>query len=136
MSEAFEIPVRIESADIDELGHVNNIVYLRWVQEIAVAHWSTIAPAADQAKLRWVILRHEIDYRHSARLGDNILLRTWVGGATRLKFERYTEVLRAGDRTLLARALTLWCPIDALTGKPTNVSAEVRAIFSTDSSDS
>jgi acyl-CoA thioester hydrolase len=130
MTEAFEIPVHVEPADIDELGHVNNIVYLRWVQEVAVAHWRAIAPPADQARLLWIVLRHEIDYRQAARLDDAILLRTWVGGATRLKFERHTEVLRASDRGLLAKALTIWCPIDAQTGRPTNVSPEVRAIFS------
>ena len=132
MSDAFEIPIQVEAADIDGLGHVNNTVYLRWVQEVAIAHWKTIAPPVDQAKLLWVVLRHEIDYRQAARLGDTIVARTWVGGATQLKFERHTEILRAGDRVLLARALTVWCPIDAQSGRPTLVSPEVRAIFSTD----
>jgi len=130
MSESFEIPIQVETADIDELGHVNNIVYLRWVQEVAVAHWKTIAPPVDQAKLLWVVLRHEIDYRQAARPGEALVARTWVGGATQLKFERHTEIVRAGDRALLAKALTIWCPIDARTGRPTPVSAEVRAIFS------
>ncbi len=110
MTDAFEIPIEIQSADIDELGHVNNTVYLRWVQEVAVAHWKAIAPPADQLNLAWVVLRHEIDYRHAARPGDAIVARTWVGGATRLKFERHTEVLRAADRAVLAKALTIWCP--------------------------
>ena len=65
-----------------------------------------------------------------ARLGDAILARTWVGEATRLKFERHTELRRASDGCLLAKARTVWCPIDAVTGKPTSVSAEVRAGFS------
>jgi acyl-CoA thioester hydrolase len=132
MSHDFEIPIRVEPADIDELGHVNNIVYLRWVQEAAVAHWRAGAPSADQEKLVWVVLRHEIDYRHPAHAGDDLIARTWVGAASRLKFERHTEILRAADRRLLAKALTLWCPIDARTGRPTPVSAEVRSIFSTE----
>ena len=131
MHEPFEIPVRIAAADIDQLGHVNNIVYLRWVQEIAVAHWSAIAPPADKAKLLWVVVRHEIDYRQPARPGDDILVRTRVGRAAGLRFQLHTEVLRASDRALLARALTFWCPLDARSGRPTNVSPEVRAIFST-----
>jgi acyl-CoA thioester hydrolase len=130
MTPPFEIPIRVEPADIDGLGHVNNTVYLRWVQEVAVAHWKTIAPLADQAKLLWVVLRHEIDYRQPALPGDSLIARTWVGIARGLKFERYTEILRAGDRTALARALTLWCPIDPQSGRPTTVSPEVRAIFS------
>jgi acyl-CoA thioester hydrolase len=112
------------------LGHVNNVTYLRWVQDVAVAHWTAFAPAADLEKLVWVVLRHEIDYKHPARLGDQVIARTWVGLATRVRFERHTELLRAADRALLAKALTLWCPLDRSTGKPASVSAEVRARFS------
>ena len=128
--EIFELPIQIEPADIDELGHVNNVTYVRWVQDAAVAHWRARAPAADQAKLFWVVLRHEIDYKQPARLGDSIVARTWVGSASRLKFERHTEVLRESDGRLLAKARTLWCPIDAATGKPAPVSPDVRASFS------
>ena len=133
MSEAvepFELTLAVEPADIDALGHVNNVVYLRWVQDIAIAHWKAKAGAADQEKVLWVVVRHEIDYKQAARLGDAILARTWVGEATRIRFERHTELLRAGDRCLLAKARTVWCPIDALTGKPTAVSSQVRSVFS------
>src|ERR1035438_9173017 len=109
---------------------VNNVVYLRWVQDIAIAHWKAAASAADQAKLLWIVVRHEIDYKQPARLGDGILARTWVGAATRIRFERHTELLRAGDGVLLAKARTVWCPIDAVTGKLASVSAQVRAVFS------
>ncbi|MFY9727154.1 MAG: thioesterase family protein [Bryobacteraceae bacterium] len=127
---AFEMAVAVEPGDIDALGHVNNVTYLRWVQDVAVAHWTAFAPAADQASRVWVVLRHEIDYKQPAHLGDRIIARTWVGHATRVRFERHTELLRASDRAVLAKALTLWCPIDPSTGKPASVSAEVRARFS------
>ncbi|HTX36951.1 MAG TPA: thioesterase family protein [Bryobacteraceae bacterium] len=127
---AFELALAVEPADIDELGHVNNVVYLRWVQEAAGAHWNALALEDDRARLRWIVLRHEIDYKLPAHLGDSIVARTWVGGATRVRFERHTELLRAADRVLLAKALTLWCPIDVRTGRPAAVSAEVRARFS------
>jgi len=122
--------IAVEPSDIDGLGHVNNVVYVRWVQDVAVAHWRAAAPHAEQEKLRWVVLRHEIDYKQAARLGDRIVARTWVGTATRIKFERHTEIRRSSDGTLLAKARTVWRPIDAVTGKPTSVSAEVRAGFS------
>jgi acyl-CoA thioester hydrolase len=131
LSSAFEIAIAVEPADIDELGHVNNVVYLRWVQDIAIAHWRAAASAQDQARLRWIVVRHEIDYKQAARLGDGVLARTWVGAATRIKFERHTELLRASDGVLLAKALTVWCPIDSVTGKLASVSPEVRAVFST-----
>lgn len=129
--ERFELTLPVEAADIDELGHVNNTVYVRWVQEIAVAHWRASAPADAQANLVWVVARHEIDYKHPALLGDRILARTWVGPASRLAFERNTEMRRATDLRLLATARTIWVPIDPRTGRPCQVSAEVREKFST-----
>lgn len=123
--------VSVQSAEIDEQNHVNNTVYLRWVQDVATAHWRALASAEAQSAIGWVVLRHEIDYETPANLGDEIVLRTWVGEASRLKFERFTEVRRKIDNQLLAEARTLWVPIDVRTGKPTRVSAEVRARFST-----
>jgi acyl-CoA thioester hydrolase len=110
---------------------VNNTVYLRWVQDVATAHWRAIASPEAQAAIGWVVLRHEIDYKTPATLDDEIVLRTWVGKATRLTFERFTEIRRKSDRQLFSQARTLWCPIDVKTGRPTRVSAEVRARFST-----
>jgi acyl-CoA thioester hydrolase len=129
-SEIFEIQIRVEPDDIDELGHVNNVVYLQWVQDVAVAHWRHAAPAADQASLLWVVTRHEIDYRRPAFLKDEIILRTWVGEAHRRDFERHTEIVRASSMKTLVRARTLWCPIEPRTGRPTDVSDEVRRRFS------
>jgi|SRR5437016_1619547 len=123
--------VSVLPADIDEQNHVNNTVYLRWVQEVATAHWKALASAEAQAAVGWIVLRHEIDYKLPASLGDEILLRTWVGAASRLKFERFTEIRRKIDNRFLSQVRTLWVPIDVRTGKPTRVSAEVQARFST-----
>ena len=127
----FHIRISVQPSDIDEHGHVNNIVYLRWVQEVASAHWRAVAPAAARESLFWVVVRHEIDYKRQAYLGDEIVAFTWVGTATRRTFERHTELVRAADRRVVARALTLWCPMDVKTGKPTDVTDEVRSLFST-----
>ena len=127
----FELPLTIEPTDIDMMGHVNNVTYLRWVQEAATAHWNHAAPAEDRVRLLWIVLRHEIDYKRAAFREDAIIGRTWVGTAVRLRFERFTEILRASDRSVLATARTVWCPVDAQTMKPTAVSPAVRAFFST-----
>lgn len=131
MLDSYELPITIVAADIDPLGHVNNVTYLRWVQEAAVAHWTAAAPAEEQARLLWIVLRHEIDYKQPTHLGDAVLARTWVGAATRLRFERFTEILRAADRVVLASAKTIWCPVDRQTLRPVAVSATVRQFFST-----
>jgi acyl-CoA thioester hydrolase len=123
--------VPVLPADIDGQNHVNNIVYLRWIQDVATAHWKSLASAEAQVVIGWVVLRHEIDYRSPASLGDEILLRTWVGKASRLKFERFTEIRRKIDnKQLLAQARTLWVPVDVRTGKPMRISADLRAQFS------
>jgi acyl-CoA thioester hydrolase len=123
--------VMVLPGDIDEQKRVNNTVYLRWVQEVATAHWRQLASVEAQQAIGWVVLRHEIDYKAPAAFGDEIMLRTWVGKATRLTFERFTEIQRKGDRQLLSQARTLWVPIDPMSGHPVRVSAEVRARFST-----
>ena len=126
----FELTIPVVPGDIDELGHVNNVAYLRWVQDVAAAHWRAVASVQDQARLWWIVLRHEIDYKHPAFLGDDVVAKTWVGTASRIRFERHTELLRASDRLLLAKARTIWCPIDAGSRKPASVGPDLRARFS------
>src|SRR5436853_609752 len=126
-SSPFEIIVPVVAADIDQQNHVNNTVYLRWVQEVATAHWRAVASTDAQENIGWVVLRHEIDYKAPACVGDDVVLRTWVGKSTRLTFERFTEIRRSGDDRLLSKARTLWCPINAQTARPTRLPANHRA---------
>ena len=126
----FEMIVPVLPGDIDEQNHVNNTVYLRWVQDVATAHWRAVASPDAQENIAWVVLRHETDYKAPAILGDEVALRTWVGKATRLTFERFTEIRRNRDGRLLSKARTLWCPINAQTSRPMRVSGELRAQFS------
>lgn len=129
-SERFELPIAVADDDIDVMGHVNNIVYLRWVQEAAVAHWTSSATEEEQSAVAWVVVRHEIDYTYSARKGDMVIARTWVGSVVKNYFERHTEILRSSDRKLLARARTLWCPVDRTTLRPMRAGAELVRRFS------
>ncbi|PRY25489.1 acyl-CoA thioester hydrolase [Aliiruegeria haliotis] len=121
-----EIDIEIRASDIDMMGHVNNTVYLRWVQDAATAHWDVIATDEDQANLLWIVARHEIDYKRPAYAGDDAVARTWLGAATGAFYERHTEILRRRDGQLLARALTLWCPLDAATRKPVRLTPAQR----------
>ena len=127
---AFEQTLRVEESDLDDQSHVNNVVYVRWVQDTATAHWLALAPAEVRAEVAWVTLRHEIDYLKPAFLGDEIVVRTRVGRAEGLTFERHSEVRRASDALLLARSRTLWCPVDPRTGRPRRVTAALRELFS------
>lgn len=126
---AFEVTIIVGPEDLDELHHVNNVVYLRWVQDIATAHWTAIAPRDALDSVAWVARRHEIDYLSAATVGEELVVRTWVGEAEGLTFERLTEIRRVNGH-VIARARTLWVPIDRATGRPRRVSGEVRALFS------
>lgn len=126
MVESFELRIPVEPEDIDELGHVNNVVYLRWVQDVAVAHWEAEASPEERASLSWVVTRHEIDYLLPAWPDDDLVARTWVGRSSRRRFDRHTEVRRLKDDRLLARVRSVWCPVDRSSGRPTRVSDEVR----------
>jgi acyl-CoA thioester hydrolase len=123
----FELAHQVQAAELDERAHVNNVVYVQWVQDAAAAHWANLAPPGALTRIAWVALRHEIDYLSPALLGDEIVIRTWVGVANGLSFERFTEIRRRDDGRVLAHGRTLWCPVDARSGKPQRVSAEVRA---------
>jgi acyl-CoA thioester hydrolase len=127
----YEMSIAVQPADIDRQNHVNNTVYVRWIQEIATAHWNATAPVPARDDIGWVVLRHEIDYKSALGLGDQVVLRTWVGKATRVTFERFVEVFRQSDRKLMASARTLWVPINPETAKPIRVPPEVRERFST-----
>jgi acyl-CoA thioester hydrolase len=126
----FERDVPVIPEDFDELGHVNNVVYLRWIQDIATAHWRAAATPEQQEQLAWVAHRHEIDYKTPALPGDAIIASTWVGAAEAVRFERFVEILRAKDRKVLAASRTLWVPISRATGRVTRVDDAVRRVFS------
>ncbi len=113
--------------DIDEQGHVNNVAYLRWIQNIAVAHWRHAATEEMLAKFGWITVRHEIDYKKQAFENDEISATTWVGEWTHVTCERFTEIYR-GDE-LLAKGRTVWCMIDRGTARPVKIAKELKERF-------
>lgn len=115
--------------DIDELGHVNNAVYLVWAQDVAVAHWRRVADAALREKYVWVALRHEIDYRDQVFAGETVEVRTWLGKAAGPRYERHVDIRKTGASRPAAKVLTVWCLIDAATRKPRRVGPEILTPF-------
>lgn len=119
----------VQPEEIDELEHVNNVCYLAWVNDVAIAHWNSLTSVADRARLVWVALRHEIDYRAEALANDVVLVKTWTGRAVGLRYRRHTQIVREHDNMLLAEALTLWCPMDAKSRRPARPAPEIAALF-------
>jgi acyl-CoA thioester hydrolase len=119
------------SEHIDVLGHVNNAVWVQWIQQVAVAHWEAAADAEHRDAYVWVVVRHEIDYLRAAHEGDTVTARTWVGDAPKgARFDRFVEFTGADGKPCV-RSTTQWAIIDKALGRPIRVPPEVIAPFVT-----
>lgn len=128
----FTIRVRVEAPDLDELEHANNQVYLRWVQEAAVAHSEAVGLGMAEYRRRgavFVVMRHEIDYLRPALPGDELDVGTRVCAAGPATAERYTTIHRVSGGELLARAMTRWAFVDLRSRRPARIPEDVRALF-------
>lgn len=125
----FDLTFTAAPEHIDELGHVNNAVWVQWIQEVAVAHWRAVAAPEHDAAYFWVVTRHEIDYLRSAVEGERVSARTWVGDAPQgARFDRFVEFTNE-DGKICVRAKTQWAIIDKASGRPIRVPVDVVAPF-------
>lgn len=125
----FQSEITVPESAIDNLKHVNNVVYLQWVQDVAEQHWNESTDSALREKLAWVVVNHFIEYKAPAFEKDLLILKTWVENYSGVTSERHTEILRKADNKLLAKAKTLWCLLDKITGKPLRITDDLRALF-------
>lgn len=115
--------------DIDILGHVNNAVWVKWIQDVAVAHWHAIAAPEHHHAYIWVITRHEIDYRGNVSAGETVTAETWVDEPPKgARFNRYMKFTGA-DGKVRVEAKTTWAILDRATGRLVRVPPEVAAPF-------
>jgi acyl-CoA thioester hydrolase len=115
--------------DIDELGHVNNAVWVRWIQDVAVAHWMAIASAEQNAAYIWVITRHEIDYRGNMSAGETVTAETWVQDPPRgARFDRMMR-FTGEDGRVKVEARTTWAVLDRASGRLVRVPKDVAERF-------
>lgn len=118
-----------QPADIDELGHVNNAVWVRWIQEMATSHWQAVAAPAHIAAYYWVVTRHEIDYRGNIVAGDSVTARTWIEREPKgAQFDRRVDFVNAKGKVIVG-ANTTWAMIDKASGRLARVRPEVSAPF-------
>ena len=114
---------------IDELGHVNNAVWVEWIQQIATSHWGAVASAEHQAAYIWVVTRHEIDYRGNIALDESVRGATFIPSApTGARFDRRVEFTDAAGKVIVS-AKTTWALLDRASGRLQRVRAEVAAPF-------
>jgi acyl-CoA thioester hydrolase len=125
--QTYEYDLNVAAADIDEMGHVNNAVYLTWVQAAVLRHRNRIAPKEAVAGHLWVALKHEIRYRHPAFLNDHVIVKVVL---EKLQGARafYKTMIRHGD-DVLAEVNSCWCCLDAVTRKPVRLARDIVARF-------
>ncbi len=120
---------KVKPEHIDQLDHVNNVVYVQWIQDAAVSHWNSVAPENIKDKYVWVIVRHEIDYNHPAKLDQELLINTHVLNAKGVSSVRKVKIYRKTDMKLLVESQTTWCMMDSRSFRPTRITDEVKRLF-------
>jgi acyl-CoA thioester hydrolase len=123
--------ITVPDSAVDENGHVNNVVYVQWMQDIAHKHYDFIGGTAITLELgaTWVIREHRIEYLAPAFSGDEIEVRTWVENIRRVRSLRKYQFIRTSDEALLVRGETDWVFVDGSTGKPSRIPSEVLEVF-------
>lgn len=127
--EPFYLTFTATAEDIDVLGHVNNVVWVRWMEAIATAHWQAVSPPGHKARYLWVVTRHEVDYRGNIALGESVTAETFVGEGPRGAQMTRTIRFRNAAGKVIVDARTTWALIDRATGRLTRVPEEVAAPY-------
>ena len=131
ISSVYSKTITIPQSAIDENGHVNNVAYVQWMQDIAVEHYSSIGGVEVQgSEVTWVVREHKIEYLFPAFAQEEIEIRTWVENIRRVRSLRKYEFVRKSDGKMLVRGETDWVFVDVKTGAPRAVPDEVVKIFS------
>ena len=123
----FEHSFVVKPEDIDRQGHVNNVRYVQWIQDVAAAHWLSKATEEQKAEMVWVVLRHEIDYLRPGFENENLTAVTWVGEPSGAKWERFVEIRR--EEQILVKAKSIWVALDSKTLRPRRVDSELKEQF-------
>ncbi len=129
---SFRMPILVGGQDIDVLGHASNVAFVRWIQDVAMAHSAAVGLDLEAYRRHgavFVVVRHEIDYIRPAMEGDVIEARTWLASVMAAKCLRATELVRNADGQVLARAMTTWGFVEMATGRPRRITEPVREAF-------
>jgi acyl-CoA thioester hydrolase len=122
---------RVPENTVDENGHVNNVVYIQWMQDVAVLHAETVGctQATRSAGATWVVRSHTVEYLRPAYIGDTLAVLTWVVNCRRVRSLRRYKFFRPKDNSVIARGETDWVFVDAKTGRPLTIPEEVQNTF-------
>ncbi len=124
---AFQLTVLPEH--IDDQQHVNNVVYVQFMQEVANRHWQTSVSPELNAEVGWVVRKHEIEYLSPAYLDEVLEIRTWTGEHTAVTWDRHYEIIRPADQKIIIKAKSSWVLLDKVSGKPRRIDDAILRVF-------
>ena len=127
MKNVYTLTITVSPEDLDLLHHVNNLVYVKWMDKIATNNWAHLTKDTPLPQYVWVVVRHEIDYLKQAILGDEIIVKTWVGETKGVTSVRFMEFYK--NDVLLVKAKTTWAMLDAITHKPSRIRENVLKVL-------
>jgi len=131
MESVYRFNITAPPESVDENRHVNNVAYVQWMQDAAIAHAAASGCTAMTKAIgaSWVARTHHIEYLSPAFAGDVIAIITWVADFRKVRSLRRYKFVRPADRKVLARGETDWVFVDAATGRPRAIPAEIRNTF-------
>ena len=127
MATDFSVKFQVTEEAIDTLHHVNNAVYVQWMEVVATKHWAYLTTQNPFPNYIWVVMKHEIDYKNQAFLGDEIIAKTWVGETKGFTSIRHIAFYK--EETLLVESKTIWAMLDANTQKPVRIRENVLKVL-------
>ncbi len=130
VSSAYSKIITIPQTAIDKNGHVNNVAYVQWMQDIAVEHYSSIGGIEAQGPdATWVVREHRVEYFLPAFIGEEIEIKTWVENIRRVRSLRKYEFVRKSDERVMVKGETDWVFVDVKSGRPLAIPDEVKNVF-------
>lgn len=128
-STTFEYTITVMPEHLDGQHHVNNVVYVQFMQDAAGKHWDSVQVISDDPVL-WVVRKHEVEFLAPAFLNDLLLIRTWTAKHSAVTWDRHYQIIRLKDQKKIIEAKSVWVLLDALTGKPRRIDAAILQRFS------
>jgi acyl-CoA thioester hydrolase len=125
----FAIRIKVTQEHLDNVNHVNNVIYVQWMQDIAAMHWNAFAPEKLKEEVLWMIKRHEIDYHTQAFLNDELHMETWTGEHTNVTCKRHYEITRLAVNKKIITAASVWIPLERKTQRPRRIDDALIMMF-------
>ncbi len=129
MQNTFQLDITVQANHLDEINHVNNVVYLRWVQDVSEAHWRSVATPEMLENYFWVAIRHELDYKNQSYLDENLVLKTHLIEYGGVRSKRVVKIYKKDTNQLVMQSLTTWILMATATKKPIRIPNNMMELF-------